>query len=108
MHTYGNNLKALRVRKLTGQTSVPYNRGLRVRGSPHPCFERVYEAVLSPVAVESNAFRIQSELDCPDLRIASLICFPPSCRWWHNSGKVSFLRAWASKFCNETSAGFGA
>ena len=49
----------LRVRKLTGQTRVPYNRGLRVRGSLHP---QIYDADLPARATGSNAFRIQSEL----------------------------------------------
>jgi hypothetical protein len=60
------------VRKLTGQTRVPYNRGLRVRGSPHPLF---YDADLSLPAAESNAFRNQSGLPEPDCCIASLIAF---------------------------------
>ena len=52
------NFQSLRVRKLTGQTRVPYNRGLRVRGSPHP-FD--YGCGLSLPAAESNAFRIQAD-----------------------------------------------
>jgi IS1 family transposase len=64
--------KSLRVRKLTGKTRVPYNRGLRVRGSPHPID---YDAGLSLPAAESNAFRSQSGLPCPVARIASLIAF---------------------------------
>jgi hypothetical protein len=47
-----------RVRKLTSQTRVPYNRGLRVRGSPHP---NDYGAVLPPRAAESNAFPVVSK-----------------------------------------------
>jgi len=42
------------VRKLIGKLGVPYNRRLRVRGSPHP-FD--YEAGLSLAAAESNASR---------------------------------------------------
>jgi hypothetical protein len=34
-----------------------------------------YEDVLSPYVAESNALRIQSDLDCPEARIASLIRF---------------------------------
>ena len=47
------------VRKLLGKLGVPYNRRLRVRGSPHP---HNYDADLSLPAAESNAFRIQSDL----------------------------------------------
>jgi hypothetical protein len=47
------------VRKLIGKLGVPYNRRLRVRGSPHP-FD--YDADLSLAAAESNAFRIQEDL----------------------------------------------
>ena len=46
------------VRKLIGKLGVPYNRRLRVRGSPHPL---IYHAYLPPRAAESNAFRIQSD-----------------------------------------------
>jgi len=59
-----------RVRKLTGQTSVPYNRGLRVRGSPHP-FN--YDCGLSLPAAESNAIRIHSDLVSPERFIAEII-----------------------------------
>jgi hypothetical protein len=45
------------VRKLIGKLGDPYNRRLRVRGSPHP---NVYDAGLSLAAAESNAFRIHS------------------------------------------------
>jgi hypothetical protein len=51
-------ISQFRVRKLTGQTRVPYNRGLRVRGSPHP-FD--YGAVLPPLAIESNDFPVMLE-----------------------------------------------
>src|SRR5476651_804882 len=51
------------VRKLIGKLGVPYNRRLRVRGSPHPLN---YDADLSLPAEESNAFRIQSNLPCPE------------------------------------------
>jgi hypothetical protein len=47
------------VRKLIGKLGVPYNRRLRVRGSPHP---HDYAAGLSLAAAESNAFRIQADL----------------------------------------------
>ena len=49
-------LKSFWVRKLIGKLSVPYNRRLRVRGSPHPLN---YDADLSLPAADSNAFRIQ-------------------------------------------------
>ena len=58
------------VRKLIGKLGVPYNRRLRVRGSPHP---HDYDDGLSIAATNSNAFRIQSDLPCPDRRIASLM-----------------------------------
>jgi len=58
------------VRKLIGKLGVPYNRRLRVRGSPHPL---IYEGVLPPLAVESNAFRIQSDLLSGDAFIAACI-----------------------------------
>ena len=61
------------VRKLIGKLGVPYNRRLRVRGSPHPFQQRNYDAVLPPCADESNDFRIQSDLPCPERRIAPLI-----------------------------------
>jgi hypothetical protein len=60
------------VRKLIGKLGVPYNRRLRVRGSPHPLD---YDADLSFPAAESNAFRIQSDLPCFEHRIAALSCF---------------------------------
>ncbi len=60
------------VRKLIGKLGVPYNRRLRVRGSPHP---HDYDAGLSLTAADSNAFRIQSDLLCPACRIAPLSCF---------------------------------
>jgi hypothetical protein len=63
-------LQSCWVRKLIGKLGVPYNRRLRVRGSPHP-FD--YDAGLSPAAAESNAFRIQSDLLSGERRIASLI-----------------------------------
>jgi hypothetical protein len=51
---------------------------LRVRGSPHP---HDYEAGLSLAAAESNAFRIQSDLLCPERRIAPVIA-------WFSSGET--------------------
>jgi IS1 family transposase len=63
-------LKSVWVRKLIGKLGVPYNRRLRVRGSPHPL---VYDADLSLPAAVSNAFRNQSGLSCPDWRIAALM-----------------------------------
>jgi hypothetical protein len=65
-------LKSVWVRKLIGKLGVPYNRRLRVRGSPHPLF---YDADLSLPAADSNAFRIHSDLLCLACRIASLSCF---------------------------------
>ena len=61
------------MRKLIGKLGVPYNRRLRVRGSPHP--NNIYEAGLSLAAAESNAFRSQPDLSNFAPRIASLICF---------------------------------
>jgi hypothetical protein len=52
-------LKSVWVRKLIGKLGVPYNRRLRVRGSPHPL---IYFADLSLPAADSNAFRNQSGL----------------------------------------------
>jgi hypothetical protein len=46
--------KSVWVRKLIGKLGVPYNRRLRVRGSPHPLN---YDADLSLPAADSNAFR---------------------------------------------------
>jgi len=60
----------LRVRKLTGQTRVPYNRGLRVRGSPHP---HDYDSGLPLPATDSNAFRIHSDLGSLARLIAAII-----------------------------------
>jgi len=62
--------KSVWVRKLIGKLGVPYNRRLRVRGSPHPLF---YDADLSLPAAESNAFRIQSDLPSGERRMASEI-----------------------------------
>jgi hypothetical protein len=53
------NFKSVWVRKLIGKLGVPYNRRLRVRGSPHPLF---YDADLSLPAADSNAFRIHLDL----------------------------------------------
>jgi IS1 family transposase len=64
--------KSVWVRKLIGKLGVPYNRRLRVRGSPHPLY---YDADLSLPAADSNAFRNQSGLPASDWRIAALICF---------------------------------
>jgi hypothetical protein len=64
--------KSVWVRKLIGKLGVPYNRRLRVRGSPHPLN---YDADLSLPAADSNAFRNQSGLPCPEPRIAPLIAF---------------------------------
>jgi hypothetical protein len=58
------------VRKLIGKLGVPYNRTLGVRGSPHPHY---YETGLSLAAVDSNAFRIHSDLLSGERRIASEI-----------------------------------
>ena len=63
-------LKSFWVRKLIGKLGVPYNRGLRVRGSPHP---HDYGAGLSLAEAESNALRIHSDLASSVRRIASLI-----------------------------------
>jgi len=60
--------KSYWVRKLIGKLGVPYNRRLRVRGSPHP---NDYDAVLSLAAAESNAFRIQPDLPSDERRIAA-------------------------------------
>jgi hypothetical protein len=62
--------KSVWVRKLIGKLGVPYNRRLRVRGSPHP---NGYEPGLSLTAAESNAFRIHADLPSGERRIASLI-----------------------------------
>jgi hypothetical protein len=62
--------KPFRVRKLIGKLGVPYNRRLRVRGSPHP---NDYDAGLSLSAAESNAFRIHSDLPLGERRIAAMI-----------------------------------
>ena len=57
------------VRKLIGKLGVPYNRRLRVRGSPHP---NDYDAGLSLAAAESNAFRIHAVFVSFACRIAPL------------------------------------
>jgi hypothetical protein len=46
------------MRKLIGKLGVPYNRRLRVRGSPHP---HDYGALLPPLAAESNDFPVMSD-----------------------------------------------
>ena len=67
--------KSVWVRKLIGKLGVPYNRRLRVRGSPHPLF---YDADLSLPAADSNAFRIHSDLLSGVRRIAPLIVLASS------------------------------
>jgi hypothetical protein len=57
-------LPSLWVRKLIGKLRVPYKRGLQVRGSSHPYFERDYEPFLPPFAAASKVFRIHSDLLC--------------------------------------------
>jgi hypothetical protein len=67
------NFQPLRVRKLTGK---PAFLTIADSGSEAPRIHLTdYEPFLLPSATESNAFRIQSELDWMDCRIASLICF---------------------------------
>jgi hypothetical protein len=58
-------LKSLWVRQLIGKLRVPYNRGLGVRGSSHPLFERDYEAILPPFAAASKVFHVQPDSFCP-------------------------------------------
>src|SRR5271156_1610427 len=70
--------KSVWVRKLIGKLGVPYNRRLRVRGSPHPLN---YDADLSLPAADSNAFRAHSDWLCPARRIAPLIT-------WLSSGET--------------------
>jgi hypothetical protein len=53
--------KSVWVRKLIGKLGVPYNRRLRVRGSPHPLF---YDADLSLAAAEILIFYRQQTLFC--------------------------------------------
>jgi len=62
--------KSFWVRKLIGKLDAPYNRRLAVRGCSHPLN---YDADLSLPAADSNAFRNQSGLRCPEPRIAPLI-----------------------------------
>jgi hypothetical protein len=65
-------LKSVWVRKLIGKLGVPYNRRLRVRGSPHP---HDYDADLSIPAAESNAFRAQALCERPEAITAlSMAC----------------------------------
>jgi hypothetical protein len=61
--------KSIWVRKLIGKLGVPYNRRLRVRGSPHPLY---YDADLSLPAADSNAFRIHADLPCPERFTAAI------------------------------------
>jgi hypothetical protein len=60
------------VRKLIGKLRVPYNRRLRVRGSPHP---HDYDADLLLPAAESNAFRAQSLCERLDAAMALSMAF---------------------------------
>ena len=66
--------QSLWVLKLIGKPRVPYNLGLRVRGSSHPILKCDYEPFLSPFAATSKVFRIHSDLPCPAWRIASFTC----------------------------------
>ena len=59
------------MRKLIGKLGVPYNRRLRVRGSPHPID---YDAGLSLTAADSNAFRVHSD---SDERFVAVLEIPP-------------------------------
>jgi hypothetical protein len=68
--------KLFRVRKLIGKPGVPYNRRLRVRGSPHPLN---YDADLSFPAADSNAFRIHLEKRFTPGNWRNLI--PPPRQW---------------------------
>src|SRR5258706_14023287 len=56
------------MRKLIGKLGLSYSRRLRVRGSAHP---PVYDADLSLLAADSNAFRIHWLLPCPERLTAS-------------------------------------
>jgi len=67
--------KSLWVRKLIGKLGVPYNRRLRVRGSPHP---HDYDADLPIPAAESNAFRAQSLCVRPEAAMALSMAFRSS------------------------------
>jgi hypothetical protein len=49
--------QSLSVRKLIAKPRIPQHRGLRVRGSSHPYFERDYEPFLPPYAAASKPFR---------------------------------------------------
>jgi hypothetical protein len=69
-------LKSFWVRKLIGKLGVPYNRRLRVRGSPHP---HDHDADLSLAAAESNAFRVHSDFISFERRIAPSITLFSSC-----------------------------
>jgi hypothetical protein len=60
--------KSCWVRKSIGKLGVPYNRNLRIQGSPQPID---YDAGLSLAAAESNAFRIQPGLPSGERRIAA-------------------------------------
>jgi hypothetical protein len=76
-------LKSVWVRKLIGKLGVPYNRRLRVRGSPHPLN---YDADLSLPAADSNAFRIHS------VNAASTVnCFPLSAEFIFNRNGAAVL-----------------
>src|SRR5674476_714130 len=68
MMPISNILRLLWVRRLIGKPGVPYNRRLRVRGSPHPLN---YDAGLSLPVADSNTFRIQADLPRPDRLTAS-------------------------------------
>jgi hypothetical protein len=102
--------KSVWVRKLIGKLGVPYNRRLGVRGSSHPLF---YDAVLSLPAAESNAFRNQSGLLCPDERIAALIAFAstgvtrtaynsPLAFWTPILGLPAFFFIFVNKYIDST------
>jgi hypothetical protein len=99
--------KSYWVRKLIGKLGVPYNRRLRVRGSPHP---NGYDAGLSLAAAESNAFRNQSGLPAPDWRIAALICFASGevCgdQWaWQFELHIHSFQKWSKSLLGQTFSG---
>ena len=66
--------KSVWVRKLIGKLGVPYNRRLRVRGSPHPLY---YDADLSLPAADSNAFRIHADCTGCEINCCCLNRFSP-------------------------------
>ena len=85
------------VRKLIGKLRVPYNRGLRVRGSPHPFISMQLTNTGSSKQGASKPFglvqsgSLYSSLDCPLL----VGVYPRS---HEDASRLRFWQLWPTHF----------